>query len=282
MMKESVCQFGPNNSLTGIFAQPDESVRVAGAPVALILNAGIVHNIGPFRLHVDIARILAEAGFSSFRIDLSGLGDSETRTGKSVENRAVLDATEAIDFLAENYDVRSVVATGLCSGAFNAHQVALADSRVVGAAFFDGIVFRTTGFYLRHYMRFLSPRFWRNAIKRRWIGEPATSEADGATLAESEFFEIGKTQKEVSVEIGGMKERGLKMLFVYTKGYDDIASSSQFEEMFGIKPDDQVQVEYYNEAEHTFRLTHNRSDVCSRMRDWYSSQFAGVAVAAST
>ena len=281
-MKESVCQFGPNNSLTGIFAQPDESVRVAGAPVALILNAGIVHNIGPFRLHVDIARILAEAGFSSFRIDLSGLGDSETRTGKSVENRAVLDATEAIDFLAENYDVRSVVATGLCSGAFNAHQVALADSRVVGAAFFDGIVFRTTGFYLRHYMRFLSPRFWRNAIKRRWIGEPATSEADGATLAESEFFEIGKTQKEVSVEIGGMKERGLKMLFVYTKGYDDIASSSQFEEMFGIKPDDQVQVEYYNEAEHTFRLTHNRSDVCSRMRDWYSSQFAGVAVAAST
>ena len=282
MMKESVCQFGPNNSLTGIFAQPDESVRVADAPVALILNAGIVHSIGPFRLHVDIARILAEAGFSSFRIDLSGLGDSETRTGKSVENRAVLDATEAIDFLAENHDVQNVVATGLCSGAFNAHQVALADPRVVGAAFFDGIVFRTTGFYLRHYMRFLSPRFWRNAIKRRLIGEPKTSEADGATLAESEFFEIGKTQEEVGVEIGGMKERGLKMLFVYTKGYDDIASSGQFEEMFGIKPDDQVQVEYYNEAEHTFRLTHNRSTVCSRMRDWYSSQFAGVAVAAST
>ena len=282
MMKESVCQFGPNNSLTGIFAQPDESVRVADAPVALILNAGIVHSIGPFRLHVDIARILAEAGFSSFRIDLSGLGDSETRTGKSVENRAVLDATEAIDFLAENHDVQNVVATGLCSGAFNAHQVALADPRVVGAAFFDGIVFRTTGFYLRHYMRFLSPRFWRNAIKRRLIGEPKTSEADGATLAESEFFEIGKTQEEVGVEIGGMKERGLKMLFIYTKGYDDIASSGQFEEMFGIKPDDQVQVEYYNEAEHTFRLTHNRSAVCSRMRDWYSSQFAGVAVAAST
>ena len=281
MMKESVCQFGPNNSLTGIFTQPDESVRVADAPVALILNAGIVHSIGPFRLHVDIARILAEAGFSSFRIDLSGLGDSETRTGKSVENRAVLDATEAIDFLAENHDVQNVVATGLCSGAFNAHQVALADPRVVGAAFFDGIVFRTTGFYLRHYMRFLSPRFWRNAIKRRLIGEPKTSEADGATLAESEFFEIGKTQEEVGVEIGGMKERGLKMLFIYTKGYDDIASSGQFEEMFGIKPDDQVQVEYYNDAEHTFRLTHNRKTACSRLRDWYSSQFAGVAVAST-
>jgi len=83
MMKETVYQFGPNNSLTGILSQPDESVRVADAPVALILNAGIVHSIGPFRLHVDIARSLAEAGFSSFRIDLSGLGDSETRTGKA-------------------------------------------------------------------------------------------------------------------------------------------------------------------------------------------------------
>ena len=45
MMKETVYQFGPNNSLTGILSQPDESVRVADAPVALILNAGIVHSI---------------------------------------------------------------------------------------------------------------------------------------------------------------------------------------------------------------------------------------------
>ena len=279
MMKETVCQFGPNNSLTGILTQPDESVRVADAPVALILNAGIVHSIGPFRLHVDIARSLAEAGFSSFRIDLSGLGDSETRTGKAVENRAVLDATEAIDFVAENSDIEQVVAIGLCSGAFNAHQIALVDSRVVGAAFFDGIVFRTTGFYLRHYLRFVKPRFWRNAIKRRWIGEPATSEADGATLAESEFFETDKTQEEISLEIGGLVERGLNMLFIYTEGYDDIASSAQFEEMFGIKPDDQVQIEYFSEAEHTFRLSHNRKAACLRLRDWYSSLFAGVAVA---
>ena len=279
MMKETVYQFGPNNSLTGILSQPDESVRVADAPVALILNAGIVHSIGPFRLHVDIARSLAEAGFSSFRIDLSGLGDSETRTGKAVENRAVLDATDAIDLLAEKFGVGSVVAIGLCSGAFNAHQVALADPRVVGAAFFDGIVFRTTGYYFRHYMRFAKPRFWRNAIKRRLIGEPATSEADGATLAESEFFEVDKTQEEISLEIGGLVERGLKMLFIYTEGYDDIASSAQFEGMFGIKPDDQVQVEYFSEAEHTFRLSHNRKAACSRLRDWYSSQFAGAAMA---
>lgn len=279
MMQETVCQFGPDNGLVGILTQPDELVRVADAPVALILNAGIVHNIGPFRLHVDIARNLAEAGFSSLRIDLSGLGDSETRTGKSVDNRAVQDATDAIDYLAEHLSNGKVVVVGLCSGAFNAHQVALTDPRVVGAAFFDGIVFRTTGFYLRHYLRFAKPRFWRNAIKRRIIDEPVASEAAGETLGESEFFEVEKTQAEVSQEIGGLVDRGLKMLFVYTEGYDDVASAGQFEEMFGVKPDGQVQVEYFKEAEHTFRLSHNREAACLRLRDWYSSQFAEVALA---
>ncbi len=279
MMQESVCQFGPDNGLTGILTQPNESDRVADAPVALILNAGIVHNIGPFRLHVDIARQLAEAGFSSLRIDLSGLGDSETRTGKSVDDRAVLDATDAIDFLAEHLSCGSVVVVGLCSGAFNAHQAALADPRVVGASFFDGIVFRTTGFYLRHYLRYAKPRFWRNAIKRRVIGEPLASEAAGETLGESEFFEVEKTQAEVSQEIGGLVDRGLKMLFVYTEGYDDVASAGQFEEMFGIKPSDQVQVEYFKEAEHTFRLSHNRAAACSCLADWYSEQFTGAALA---
>ena len=116
-MHETICQFGPNNGLTGILTEPDESVRVADAPVALILNAGIVHNIGPFRLHVDIARLLATVGFSSFRIDLSGLVDSATRTGKILEgNRAVQDVSDAVDFLTQHTGSERFVAIGLCSG----------------------------------------------------------------------------------------------------------------------------------------------------------------------
>ena len=279
MMQETVCQFGPDNGLTGILTEPDESVRVADAPVALILNAGIVHNIGPFRLHVDIARLLAEAGFSSLRMDISGLGDSENRTGKFVgKNKAKQDAVDAMDYLGEQTLNNQFVVIGLCSGAFNAHQVAIADPRVVGAALFDGIVFRTLGFYLRHYARVLKPRFWRNAIKRRMIGQTLPSEAAGESLGESEFFEIDKTRAEVAEEIAGLVDRGVKLLFVYTEGYDDIASASQFQEMFGIEQDDQVQVEYYGQAEHTFRLTHNRQAACLRVKDWYDGQFASRAL----
>lgn len=283
-MKETVCQFGPNESLTGILTEPDVSVRVADAPIALILNAGIVHNIGPFRLHVDIARLLAAAGFSSLRIDISGLGDSETRTGKLLEqNRAVQDAADAADFLKVHTGNDRFVAIGLCSGAFNAHQAVMSDPRFVGAVFLDGIVFRTFGFYLRHYgLRFARPRFWRNAIKRRFVGGSSTSEGAGESLGESEFFENDKTCDEISAEITRLVDRDVQMLFVYTEGYDDIASASQFQGMFGIQPsqsDGQVQVEYFSKAEHTFQLTQNRKATCARIQQWYSDRFAGMAIA---
>jgi len=169
---------------------------------------------------------------------------------------------------------------GLCSGAFNAHQVAIADPRVVGTALFDGIVFRTFGFYLRHYSRLVKPRFWRNAIKRRAIGEPLNGERAGESLGEGEFFEVESSRDEVAKEISGLVDRGVRMLFVYTEGYDDIASAGQFKEMFNIRPDDQVQVEYFGKAEHTFRLTQNRNAACSRLQEWYVSQFDRAALVA--
>ena len=75
-MREQICNFGANNGLFGILTSPDDDAKLADAPVAIILNAGIVHRVGPFRMHVDIARQLAAKGFSTLRMDLSGLGDS--------------------------------------------------------------------------------------------------------------------------------------------------------------------------------------------------------------
>ena len=112
-MKEQVCNFGPNGSLFGILTTPDDDVRVDDAPIALILNAGIVHRVGPFRIHVDIARQLAAAGFSTLRLDLSGLGDSAPRTGKiEVDDRAILDVSDAMDFLQDETGVEKFTLLG--------------------------------------------------------------------------------------------------------------------------------------------------------------------------
>ena len=278
-MQETVCQFGPNNALFGILTTPDADKAVPSAPIAVILNAGIIHRVGPFRLHVDLARQLAEKGYSTLRMDLSGLGDSQTRPGKLDvdEDRAVLDASDALDYLSEGTGTDRFVILGLCSGAFNAHQIAVKDSRIVGSVFMDGIVFRTFSYYLhRYFLRFFRLRFWRNAIKRRWSGASSASISDGDTLAESEFFFSDELDKDVVVkDLNGMMDRGMRLLFLYTDGYDDICSRSQFREMYGLQPDNgQLQVEYYPKSEHTFRLIENRRAAGSRVTSWFESQFS--------
>ena len=204
---ETTCQFGPGDALFGILTKPDPTKAVAGAPIAVILNAGIVHRIGPFRLHVNLARELAEKGFSTLRMDLSGLGDSQARPGKlnAGDDRAVLDVADALDFLTQATGTQRFVILGLCSGAFNAHQVAVKDERIIGTVFMDGIVFRTFGFYLNQYfLRFLGWRFWRNAIKRRLTGQEHANESTGSALAESEFFGEDLSKDSVVKDLRGM------------------------------------------------------------------------------
>lgn len=281
-MNQQVCNFGTDGHLFGILTTPDEEVRVEGAPIALILNAGIVHRIGPFRLNVDIARQLAELGFSTLRMDLSGLGDSGPRTGKlELENRAELDAADAMSFLQQETGVNEFVIVGLCSGAYNAHCVAVKDQRVVGGVFMDGIVFRTFGYFLRHHFaRVFRPRFWRNAFKRRiYSGALKTSELDGNALVEGEFFGGDLSKDKVVNDLVGLMDRGVEMLFLYTDGYDDICGRSQFREMYGLRPDEgQLQVEYFPKSEHTYRLTENRQAACERVSNWFVNRF-GAKVA---
>lgn len=275
-MTEKICKFGPNDSLFGILTQPDPDVAVEGAPIALIINAGIVHRIGPFRLHVDLARQLARQGFSTLRIDLSGLGDSAPRTGKiETGDRAELDVKDAMDYLTSKTGTREFVLLGLCSGAYNAHKVSVKDERIVGAVFMDGIVFRTFGYFVRHkFGRLFNFRRWRNYWRRKSILGDGVVEDEGDALGESEFFNLDMTKDEVIKDLATLLNRGVQMLFTYTDGYDDICGRQQFKEMYGFQPDSgQLQVEYYPKSEHTFRLIENREMAIDRVSNWFSSRF---------
>lgn len=286
--RESVVQFGNGSQLTGILTEPGarpthplgESESDARAPMVILLNAGIVHRVGPFRLHVTIARTLAQHGFASLRLDLSGLGDSRPRTGKLTKDERVrLDVDEAMEYLTSRGLGDRFVLFGLCSGAYHTHQVAIADTRVVGAVFLDGIVFRTLGYFFRHQvLRLLRPRFWRNAIKRRWLklqrkhGEAMPDL--GNKLAEAEYFQVNRTREAIAAELQSLKARSMQMLFLYTGDYDDICGRSQFREMFGIAPTDQIQVDYLAEASHTFRIAQHRERLCRRVVEWMTTRLS--------
>ena len=274
-MKERVVNFGPNQALNGIVTEPENS-SARTAPTVVLLNAGIVHRVGPFRLNVDLARHLATLGVRSLRFDLSGLGESRIRAGKmSSHERAKLDVSDAFTFLEKKYGAEGFVLMGLCSGAFNAHQVAICDPRVKGAVFFDGIAFPTFGYKLhRNLFRFLEPRFWRNYLKRRRSSE-ATACTAGDELAEQEFFGTDLDRKQVKGEVRSLLERGTQLFFVYTEGYAEMVSQAQFEAMFGLAVNGQdLSFKYYNEADHTFRLTQNRVRAVEDVGAWFKARFA--------
>lgn len=283
-MSQSVFEFGPDSGLKGILSLPPKDVMYASggeSPIAIILNAGVVHRSGPFRLHVDIAHELSDVGYASLRLDLSGLGDSSVRTNVvEGQNRALLDVANAMDALQQQTGKNRFVLIGLCSGAYNAHQIALEDKRVVGCVFMDGLVYRTAGHFARRAMRRASPRFMRNAIRRRMLSDEIGSLDPNAPTA-AEFFEVDKPAQCVAGEIEDMLSSGKQLLFTFTEGCAEISSRRQFREMFGLTPgSENLQVDYFDNFEHTFPITAQRAAIVQRIGGWFQDRFATVALPA--
>src|SRR3954447_26582491 len=75
VVRDEVLRIGPEQQLAGIFSHPEASAVPAARPAVVLLNAGVLHRVGPHRLHVQLARRLAALGFASLRLDLGGIGD---------------------------------------------------------------------------------------------------------------------------------------------------------------------------------------------------------------
>ncbi len=135
---EVAVQLGPEGNLVGVLAGPAAAGAASTRPAVVILNAGVIHRVGPHRLHVRLARRLADNGVTSLRLDLSGIGDSAALTGElAFRDRAVADTRLAMDELAARAGATRFVLFGLCSGADNALATALADDRIVGLVVLD-------------------------------------------------------------------------------------------------------------------------------------------------
>ena len=116
-MSEKVHAFGKHRGLVGVVSQPDSP---RDAPAVLLLNAGLVHRVGPYRMHVDLARRLAAAGYLVLRFEQSAIGASEPRRERlSYEDRAVADGPDAMDFLGARCRGDRFIPLGRCSGALN-------------------------------------------------------------------------------------------------------------------------------------------------------------------
>ena len=108
--RDEVLRVGPEGQLVGIVSHPcGGPPRGVPAPAVVFLNAGVLHRVGPHRLHVLLARRLAEEGFAGLRLDLGGIGDSTVSSdAPTFRESAVADTRAAMTGLADATGARAV------------------------------------------------------------------------------------------------------------------------------------------------------------------------------
>ena len=274
-MQEQAFRFGRARHLVGIAGWPPSTAR---DPVGVIvLNAGLVHRIGPFRLHVEMTRRLNAQGYPTLRFDLSTLGDSAASGESQTRHQQICaDVADAMKLLGEQAACRRFVLIGLCSGSQSAHMVACSDDRVAGAVFLDGYAYRTLGYHLRYYVpRLLDAKRWLGVFSRRrrvqqGSGEPA-------------FTVAPLPQAVVRADLAGMLERGLKLCLIYSGGISRYFNHArQFRECFGglVRHPD-VFTRFFKEADHTYILTGDRNRLLEQIERWLAQNFPVTAGATS-
>jgi pimeloyl-ACP methyl ester carboxylesterase len=286
---EQALLIGPRKSMVGVLSLPAAATARPDAPAVVLLNAGIIHRVGPNRMNVELARRLARLGYLVLRFDLSGIGDSEPRDdGLPPFEAALADIGEAIEWLDSTRQVRRVVLIGLCSGADHALLYASKDPRVVGLGLLDASIPRTSGYFMRHWSRrVVSLRVWTNVLTGRhamWqrltkalrlhqAPAPQPTESDdpaGVPKLESpEVRAILQSAYQKSLD------HGARVLAVFAGTAGREYRLNYREQMLDAFPDvqfgDRLRLEYFKESDHTFTAECHRTALMNVICDWVAS-----------
>jgi alpha-beta hydrolase superfamily lysophospholipase len=123
---------GEDTAVFGIVTEPRQGeARRRGV---IFINAGADYHTGAGRLHVGLAREWAAGGYVALRLDLAGIGDSDTRPGRPDDEvfppAALDDMRAAIDLIRSRYAVGEITIGGICSGAYHSLRAAVAQLSV--------------------------------------------------------------------------------------------------------------------------------------------------------
>lgn len=286
-VRERVTQFGPQQSLVGILTT--SKGPSSKLPFVVIVNAGIVHRVGPNRLYVDMARAIAARGYSVLRFDLAGLGDSESiRGGASLLESAIHDVQQAMDHLSETRQASEFLVFGLCSGANYALATAFTDPRVIGVMLLDPTVSRTKRSLFVHVMRRLRNIatlrelvLLRHPALHRPLGRRSSASRSVAQAAEGQS---GQRAPEYMSRVGAVAERdalqqvidrGVKMMLVFTGGVNHIYNyHGQLFDLFpGLDFREQLRLQYMPHTDHTVSDPASRQRLLASVGTWLSESF---------
>jgi pimeloyl-ACP methyl ester carboxylesterase len=282
MSRQRVVRFGSTSPLVGVLTEP--ATGTPRQPVAvLILNSGILHHVGASRLHVQLARRFAEAGFASLRFDFSGIGDSEPRKDHlTFEQSSPVETREAIDYLAQSHGLSKVVLMGLCSGADAAHLSATLDDRIVGLGMLDPWVYRTPLYYVHHYgKRMITPRRYTRWIRirvqrlRDWLKSVRASVAPDADMYEvPEYLREFPPRESVAGDLRKLVSRGVELLVLFSGGLEEYNHLGQYRAAFhDVDFGSRLHEAHVPDAAHVFSAVDHQAIVINELSGWMTSRF---------
>ena len=276
---ETVHLLGEHAALIGILTRPD-TPAAAGSVAVILLNSGLQHRVGPFRLYVELARKLADHGFPVLRIDQSGKGDSERRKGLSFPESIEADFRDAAGFLAETVQAERIIVIGLCSGADDALYIASRSAQAAGVVLLDGYAARTAKYYMRHYgPRMLKVASWRGFVMR-FLGNIAIAAGIRRLPRASEpsvdliDFQVPAGRKEMRARFVSAIRHDAKLLCVFTSGVEDYYNHyGQLADWLGPVCRNHITEVFIEGAEHTYPLAVHRNELISTICNWVGREF---------
>jgi len=281
-MKEEAFLFGKAKTLVGTVTYPTGAPN--DLPAVILLNAGLVHRVGPNRIYVRIARKLAELGILVFRFDFSGIGDSDVRNDHlPFDKSTILETQEAMDHLSSVKGIKHFVLMGICSGAAVSGQTACSDPRVVGAILVNTAYHRYSRatrekVQAQYYGRYASRssekwlKLFTGKANYKKIFNSIRSHTKSSLRARKQESTSGPSNYESQIKamFRSLEERGVRLLLVY----NDVPLDMVYLEMLvpqafrQMKQSGQLTAEIIPNAGHTFPLLETQDQLCQLIRDW--------------
>lgn len=294
--QEVACSFGEASQIIGVYTPPQQAD--ACDVCAIYITAGLLHHVGPTRLHVELARDLSKQNVASLRFDLSGIGDSETSSlGGYFTERSVAEIRSAMDYLQQQYQHTKFVLVGLCSGADDALATAQLDTRVHGLVLLNGYAYQAGKYKAGLFKEFYVPRIftldkWKSKLSKLFSASensqasPAETAANDDTMSAEERASIIALdddyryippKAETGQLIQALAAERVQLFFVYSGSeYDTYTYQGQLIDMFPeLAGSELVKEAYLKEADHTYVLKADREKLSTWLQDWFaSSEFA--------
>lgn len=273
--RETIAAIGAPVPLYGVLCEP---VQKATDTALLILNSGLLHQVGACNASVILARAAAARGYQTLRFDASGIGDSPVRsTADSHETRAVAEALEAVSWLSEQRGTQRFVAMGLCSGAFASFNAALEEPRIHGLVQIAGFAYPNARWTLRHYGRRLhSPRAWNNRVSR-WLGRSV----EWRHHLPSDYLETDTSagwsipaQETLAAGYAALTKRDVAMLSIMTGGEAyQYNYEGQLRDNFPVLKGARFEEHLFAEASHILTERQSQLAVRALILNWLERQF---------